>query len=159
MKPLVWIRFGRRKFTGNIRNYLKQGISHHRLALSLSLGITIGIIPFYGLTTFIISLIVIGLRLNFAAAQLAHYIVHPIQIALFVPFFKLGELFHNDALPGSIKQFIHLIKTDFWGTVHDFWMANLSAIAIWLIIAIPLGIILYRIFRQSIKRYAMSMVG
>ena len=159
MKPLVWIRFGRRKFTGNIRNYLKQGISHHRLALSLSLGITIGIIPFYGLTTFIISLIVIGLRLNFAAAQLAHYIVHPIQIALFVPFFKLGELFHNDALPGSIKQFIHLIKTDFWGTVHDFWMANLSAIAIWSIIAIPLGIILYRIFRMSIRRYAVSLVG
>ncbi len=159
MKPRVWIRLGRRKFKGNIRNYLKQGLSHHRLALSLSLGITIGIIPFYGFTTFIISLIVIGLRLNFAAAQLAHYIVHPVQIALFVPFFKLGELLHNDALPGSIRQFIHLIKTDFWGTVHDFWMANLSAIAIWSIIAIPLAIILYRIFKTGIRRYAMTLVG
>ncbi|MBN2350467.1 MAG: DUF2062 domain-containing protein [Bacteroidales bacterium] len=142
-----------------IKKFLQQGISPERLALSVSLGITLGIIPLIGVTTVMIAGIVFLLRLNFAATQLVHYIVHPIQIALFVPFIKLGEIFHNgDVLPGSFFGLLHQAKTDLWGTLQDFWIANLSAIGIWVIIAIPLGIIVYRISLVTFKKYALIYI-
>ena len=133
---------------------IKQGISPKRLALSLSVGIIIGLIPFYGITTIIVGGIALGLRLNFTAAQIAHYFVHPLQIALYIPFLKAGSIFHQDELlPESVNQFIHLMKSDFWGTMRDMWVINLSAMIFWSLIAIPLGISLYYFFLYVLKKH------
>lgn len=133
---------------------IKMGISPKQLALSLSLGIIIGLIPFYGLTTVIVGGIAFGFRLNFAAAQIAHYIVHPIQIALYIPFLKAGSIFYSkDLLPHNIKEFMGQMKTDFLGTMQDFWIANLAAMLLWIIVAIPLGISLFYLFLNMLRRY------
>ncbi len=150
------IRKSRKRLIAIIIKFLKQGITPERLALSISLGITVGIIPLIGVTTIIISAAVFSLRLNFAAAQLVHYVVHPIQIALFIPFIKLGEIFHSEALlPGSFLNLLGQAKADLWGTIHDFWVANLSALGIWTIIALPMGIILYRVSLAGIRQIAV----
>lgn len=146
------------KATKKIKEILKQGITPEKLALSLSLGITVGIIPLYGLTSLLITLVALGFRLNFAVTHMVHYIVHPLQIALIIPFLKLGEIFYGDTLiPYSIKKIIHMINTDLWGTLHNFWMAYLSAFLIWLIVSIPLVIILYRTLIIPLRRFSLAI--
>lgn len=143
-----------RKFLSPIKKAIKAGISIEKLSVSLALGITIGLIPIYGITTIVVSLIALSLRLNFVAMQIAHYIVHPIQIALFIPFLKLGStMLKSGSISFSVHQYIHLFKTDFWGTLKELWLVNLSAVGIWLIISVPLFLGLYYLLVYTIKKY------
>ncbi len=147
-----------RKFVFPIKTAIKEGISIERLSVSLALGITVGLIPLYGITTVIVGLIALSLRLNFVAMQVAHYIVHPIQIALLIPFLKMGDsILKSTEVSFSVQQYIHLFKTDFWGTLRELWLVNLSAIGIWLILSIPLFLALYYVLVYSIRRYKLRL--
>lgn len=151
---MIW----KNKATKKITEVFKQGITPEKLALSLSLGITVGIIPLYGLTSLIVTLIALVFRLNFALTHAIHYIVHPLQIALIIPFMKLGEVFYEGTLiPNSIKKFMLMVNNDIWGTLHNFWVAYVSAFLIWLIISIPLVLILYRTLIRPLKRYKLKL--
>jgi uncharacterized protein (DUF2062 family) len=151
---MIW----RKKANDKIKLFLKQGVTPEKLALSLSLGITVGIIPLYGLTSLLVTLIALGFRLNFAITHAVHYVVHPLQIILIIPFLKLGKIFYgNSLLPFSIKNIIHMLNTDLWGTLSNFWIAYLSAFLIWLIISGPLFLLLYRILLITLRKYSLSI--
>jgi uncharacterized protein (DUF2062 family) len=157
MKMMIrgWVK---RKFIFPIFRALKQGISIERLSVSLALGITIGLIPLYGFTTLIVALIALSLRLNLIAMQAAHYIVHPLQLALLIPFLKLGDsLIRSTDLHMTVTQYIHAFKSDFWGSLHDLWLVNLSALVIWLIISIPLFLGLYYGLFYTIRKYFVRL--
>jgi uncharacterized protein (DUF2062 family) len=143
----------RRRVFRKVVYFLNKGITPHKLALSLSLGITIGIIPLYGLTSLIVTLVALCFRLNFTASQIGHYAVYPVQILLIFPFLKLGDLiFNNSLLPHSFDQFLIMIRTDIWGTLNHFWLAYLTAIGIWFIVSIPLSILLYKVLYFSFRK-------
>jgi uncharacterized protein (DUF2062 family) len=150
-----WVK---RKFLFPLIKAVRAGISIEKLAVSLALGITVGLIPLYGFTTLIVGFIALSLRLNFIAAQIAHYIVYPLQVALLVPFLKLGDaIIKCSDISFSVKQYAHLFKTDFWGALHELWLVNLSAVIIWLIIAVPLFILLYYTIRYFVRRYFIRL--
>ena len=148
------IGWAKRKFLEPLKNIIKQGISIERLSVSLALGVTVGLIPLYGITTLLVGFIAFSLRLNFMAMQIAHYIVHPIQIALLVPFLKLGDsVVKTSSASFTVHQYIEFFKADFWGALHKFWLVNLSAIGIWFIVSIPLSLGLYFLIFRIIRRY------
>lgn len=156
---VVILGWAERKFLLPLKRLLKQGISIERLSVSLALGITVGLIPLYGITTLLVGAIAISLRLNFIAMQIAHYIVHPVQIALLIPFLKAGDsIVKGSEVSFSVKEYFALFRTDFWGTLSDFWLINLSAILIWFLIAIPLFIALYYSLIRFI-RYLVPRLG
>ncbi len=70
--------------------WLSQGISPRRLALTLALGFAIGCIPVVGIPTVLCSALALALRLNLPAIQVANYAAMPFQLALIVPFVRLG---------------------------------------------------------------------
>src|SRR4051794_16880553 len=72
------------------RNWLLLGISPQRLALTLALGFVVGCFPVFGVTTGICALMAFVFRLNLPAIQAANYAAMPFQLALLVPFVKLG---------------------------------------------------------------------
>lgn len=79
----------------NAAVWLRQGISPRRLALTLALGFAIGCIPVVGIPTLLCAGLALALKLNLPAIQAANYVVMPLQIALIVPFVRLGDwLFH-----------------------------------------------------------------
>jgi uncharacterized protein (DUF2062 family) len=148
------LKWGHRKFIIPIKKIIRAGISAERLSVSLALGITLGLIPLYGFTTILVGIVALSLRLNFVSMQIAHYIVQPIQIALFVPFFKMGDaLFNNSDFSFTIRQYIQFFRADFWIAMREFWLINLSAIFVWSLISIPLFIILYFILMLVIGKY------
>src|SRR5208283_1264779 len=73
--------------------WLRQGISPHQLALTLALGFAIGCFPILGVTTAICAVLAVALRLNLPAIQAANYAAMPLQLALVLPFVRLGGWF------------------------------------------------------------------
>lgn len=151
---MMVIGWAERKLILPLKKAIKDGISIERLSVSLALGVTVGLIPLYGVTTILIGAVALSLRLNLIAMQIAHYIVHPIQIALLIPFLKAGDsMVKGSEVSFSLQQYIQLFRTDFWGAIQELWLINLSAIAIWLIISIPLFLGLYYLLIKAIRHF------
>lgn len=70
--------------------WLGQGISPQRLAVTLALGFAVGCIPVIGIPTVLCAGLALALRLNLPAIQAANYAAMPLQLALIVPFVRLG---------------------------------------------------------------------
>ena len=80
-----------RKLVWPLLDLLRQGVSPGKIALSLALGVALGVFPVLGSTTTLCALAAFALQLNLPAIQIVNYFVYPLQIALLIPFFRLGE--------------------------------------------------------------------
>lgn len=140
--------------------FLKAGISPAQLAVAFALGMVVGIIPLLGSTTLICTLLAFALRLNLPVLQLANYTVFPLQLLLFIPFFQMGGyLFEPLEIPLSVTQLSEMLQADFLGAIQLFWFANLQALLVWLLLAVPLYLLLYGILLLVFKRIALAFSG
>ncbi len=80
-----WLR---RKIVNPILDLLRQGITPEKIALSIALGLTLGVAPVLGSTSILCLLAAFVLGLNLPAIQLVNYLVYPLQLALLAPFFE-----------------------------------------------------------------------
>jgi uncharacterized protein (DUF2062 family) len=116
--------------------WLRQGISPRRLALTLALGFAIGCIPVIGIPTLLCATVALALRLNLPAIQAANYAAMPLQLALIVPFMRLGRwLISADSArvtpPHSLLQLRALDVATHLGSLAG------QALLAWLLVAIP----------------------
>lgn len=152
-------RWGDRKILLPIRKTIKGGASTEKISVALTVGFILGLIPVYGVTTILITVVALTLRLNFISMQIAHFLVHPIQIALIVPFLKLGDyLFIKDGYSFTVQQYLMHFKEDFWSALNNFWMVNLYAIAIWFVLSLPLFFILYFGLKTMIHKLRPALI-
>ncbi|HEX4546140.1 MAG TPA: DUF2062 domain-containing protein, partial [Candidatus Acidoferrum sp.] len=128
--------FFKRKLVRPILELLRQGVTPEKMALSIALGATLGVFPAIGLTTALCAIAALVFRLNFPAIQLVNYFMYPAQIALLVPFFRLGEkLFRAPHLPVSVRQMHGLIHASLWNAIKLLWTTTWHAIVAWGLIA------------------------
>jgi len=133
-------------------------MSPHKLSLTLALGIIFGIIPFMGISTYLLLLIAIVFRLNIPAIQLVNYVAYVAQITLFVPFLKSGQLiFNGPELPFDLSNVIGMLQTQFWVTIEAIWEINLLGVATWAIIAIPGGFGIYYLSRSFFSKQQQKL--
>jgi uncharacterized protein (DUF2062 family) len=117
---------------------MKQGMQPHQLVFALVLGATIGLLPTIWGTSVLCILFAWLLRLNQLVVQLANYLVYPLQILLFIPYFQLGEyLFGRNHLPDNLDLFLTNLQTDPLQIFDRYWQANLQAACVWLL-SLPL---------------------
>ncbi len=89
---------------------LRQGMSPEKIALTIALGIILGVTPVLGSTTLLCALAAILLRLNLPAIQLVNGVVYPLQFLLLIPFYRLGAwMFRADASTVSLGGVLALI--------------------------------------------------
>src|SRR5256886_13220036 len=135
-KVIVEEEFIYRRLLRPIFDLLRQGVTPEKMALSLALGAALGVFPALGCTTLLCAIIAIVLRLNLPAIQIVNYFVYPIQIALLLPFFRLGEkLFRAAPLPVSIAQIQGMIHANAWAAARFLWTTTWHAIVAWGLIA------------------------
>jgi uncharacterized protein (DUF2062 family) len=148
-----------RRLARPILELLWQGITPEKIALSVALGAALGIFPAIGLSTALCAIAALFLRLNLPAIQIVNYFVYPAQIALLLPFFRLGEkLFRAPHLPISIEQIHAMIRADVWGTIRLLWTTTWHAIAVWCLIAPVIVVVTYAILAPTL-RYKMSRIS
>nr|WP_255478724.1 DUF2062 domain-containing protein [Rufibacter sp. XAAS-G3-1] len=132
---------------------VRQGITPHQLALTITLGAGFGMIPFLGLTTILCTFWAIRLRLNVAFTILIGYLMQPFQLALYVPFVDLGQrIFPVTPIPFSLVKLTSMFRTDLLNALQQLWLANLVGIMAWLLCFIPFGVVLYFSSRKVLHR-------
>ena len=132
---------------------LTQGVSPSRLALALSLGLVVGVVPVLGVTTALCALLAVALRLNQPAIQLANYLAYPLQLILFIPAFQAGAwLFGRPPIAFSVGQLQAELAADALGTIARYFIDNLRALAAWGLLAPLLCGLLYLLLRAALSR-------
>ncbi|HVU47704.1 MAG TPA: DUF2062 domain-containing protein [Terracidiphilus sp.] len=138
-------------FRENLAGWLRQGISPQRLAITLALGFAIGCLPVVGIPTLLCAGLALALRLNLPAIQAANYVAMPLQLALIVPFVRLGGWLFSG---GTDKTALHGIWLH--PTVHS--LAQQSGALVghtltaWLVIAAPAVLLLFAPLTLVLRR-------
>jgi uncharacterized protein (DUF2062 family) len=145
------------KLISPLLDFLKQGMTPGKLALSIALGFSIGLFPVIGVTTIFSLLLSIIFKLNVAAVQLINYFVYPIQLILIIPLIKFGSwLLDVNPIPLTINELFDMINKDFFAALERLWVAHLFGIFAWIIIVLPIGILIYFSLRLVFLRMAKS---
>jgi uncharacterized protein (DUF2062 family) len=140
--------------------WLSQGISPHRLALTLALGFAVGCIPVIGIPTVLCAGLALALRLNLPVIQMANYVAMPVQLALIVPFVRLGRwLVPSHGRPADISLAFDLralmhppnlnLATHLVTSIGD--VAGKALLA-WLLVAIPAVVLMTLALTHMLRR-------
>lgn len=148
-----------RRLARPILDLLRQGVTPEKIALSVALGAALGVFPAIGWTTALCAIAALVLRLNLPAIQIVNYFVYPAQIALLIPFLRLGEkLFHAPHLPISVLQMQAMIRADRWAAMRLLWTTTWHAMVVWCLIAPIFVAVIYAILTPAL-RYKMSRIS
>lgn len=155
--PPSWLR---RRLLDPVLDLLRAGLSPGKLALTVSLGMAFGLVPTFGVTTLVSAAVGLRLRLNLPLMQLAAHLMSAFQLALLIPFLRggatiLGEGHRVAHL--TLRSLRQLLDHDGWGAVGQLlWRAQLGALLLWAVAAVPLVAVLYfvlrAVFRQLLAR-------
>ena len=141
------------RFVTPLLNLLRQGVTPEKLALSVALGVVLGLFPMLGTTTTLCALTALVFRLNLPAIQIVNYCVYPLQIALLFPLFRAGEaLFGATHLPFSLPQIYAMARVNPWGSIAALWTTTWHAIVVWCLLAPVFAAILYMMLAPLLRR-------
>jgi len=138
------------------RGLVLMGNSPHSLSLAITLGLLFGILPFLGVTTLLLAVIALIFRLNMVVIQVSNYIVYPIQVLLYLPFLKIGKFLGNIQSITASKVYA-IMKENWMAGIEKLWVIHLWAMLAWLIIAAPIGYLIYFLLKSWIKRLKSSL--
>jgi len=142
-----------RKLFRPLLELLRQGVTPEQLSLSIALGAVLGMLPAIGWNTALCAVIALVWRLNLPAIQMMNYFVYPLQIALLLPFFRLGEkLFRAPHLPISVPQIYEMVRTNLWGAVVLLWTTTWHALVVWALIAPFVVGLIYLLLVPALRR-------
>jgi uncharacterized protein (DUF2062 family) len=145
--------FFHRRLVLPIIELLRQGVTPEKIALSIALGVALGVFPVLGSTTALCALAALTLRLNLPAIQIINYFVYPLQIALLLPFFRVGEwLFRAPHLPVSVPQIYAMIHASMIDAIRLLWTTTWHAMVVWCMAAPVFTALVYAPLVPALRR-------
>jgi uncharacterized protein (DUF2062 family) len=115
---------------------LRQGHTPEKIALSVALGITLGLFPIFGTTTLLCVAAAVALRLNHPAIQITNQLMYPIQIPLILVFIRIGESMLGVApIPFSATLMVAELRAHPTVLMERFGTAGLRGILGWAMVA------------------------
>jgi len=144
----------RRKVKEPLLAELKQGITAKQLALACAVSLAISVNPFIGTTTLLCLLAGKIFRLNHVVMQIINYFSYPLQIALIIPWIRLGEkLSGSEAQVIEITQMKAEFSQSFANFVSKFCQLGVHAFLGWIVVVPWATWIVYRILLLVFKRF------
>ena len=129
-------KFWRERVVAPIVAQLIQGVTPQKMALTIALGFSLGVIPILGITTALCAIAAVRLRLNQPVIQLVNWLVYPLQLAWLLIFVRLGEwMMHAPHMPLSLPELIQKIHESPGKFLQEFGMTALHGLVAWLFIA------------------------
>lgn len=130
--------------------WLSMGVSPRRLALTLALGFAIGCLPLVGITTALCLVVAVVLRLNVPAIQAANYAAIPLQLALVLPFMKLGSRLFATGQPPTLSR--ALFQGPALQAIRISGKVAGQAIGAWVLIAVPAVVVITLVLIPILRR-------
>ncbi|OON69273.1 DUF2062 domain-containing protein [Hymenobacter sp. CRA2] len=146
--------FFRRRVVDPLLNQLRQGLSPAKLALTVALGASFGLVPLLGVTTVLGTAVAVWLRLNVGALLLVSHLLSPIQIMLLLPLLRYGASLLGGPSGNQITlaRVQYLLSHDWQAALQLFWRAEVGALLLWLLGAIPITLALYALLLPLFRR-------
>lgn len=136
---------------------LRQGMSPEKIALTVALGVSLGVTPVIGSTTMLCTLAAIALRLNLPAILLVNGVVYPLQLMMVVPFLRAGAwLFRVEGPKLTIVEIFHLIRVDTRHAIATLWTATMHALMVWMVAGCIVSTLVYLILAAMLRRLWIS---
>jgi len=155
VSPASFIRFWRERVFTLILSQLMQGVTPHKIALTISLGFSLGIFPVLGATTTLCVIVGVWLRLNQPIIQLVNWLVYPLQLAWLLLFIRLGEwMMHAPPLGFSISAMLQSLHGSPAKFLQLFGLAAVRGTIGWLLVAPCLSAAAYAVLLPPLKRLA-----
>lgn len=154
-KPSPLKKFWRERVVALVAAQLVQGITPQKIALTIALGLNLGIFPILGATTTLCAIVGIWLRLNQPVIQLVNWLASPLQLLLILFFVRVGEwLVRAPRISFSIPELIRKFHQSQLKFFQEFGMTGLHGIIAWLLIAPFLTMIVYLLALGPLKELA-----
>jgi uncharacterized protein (DUF2062 family) len=116
---------------------LRMGATPRSLAWSIAAGVLIGLNPVVGSTTLLCLAVTFRFRLNVVATQIANQAMFPLELALIIPFIRLGSrVFHTAAMPLAPHVFVLEARTAPFALTRNLWMWEWHAFVLWAAMAL-----------------------
>jgi hypothetical protein len=97
----------------------------------------IGINPIIGTTTVFCLAAAFSFRLNLVASQIANHAMFPLELALVIPFIRLGSrVFHTAEMPLSPRLFVQAVRTTPLALTRQVWVWEWHALVLWAAISV-----------------------
>lgn len=113
-----------------------MGATPRSLAWSIAAGLLIGMNPLLGSTTILCLAAASCFRLNLVASQIANHAMFPLELALVIPFIRLGSrVFRTEPMPLSPHLFLAEARTSPLALTRQLWMWEWHAFVVWAVIA------------------------
>jgi uncharacterized protein (DUF2062 family) len=120
-----------------ILGLLRMGATPQTLAWSIAVGMMIGLNPVIGTTTLLCLAAAGCFRLNVVASQIANHAMFPLEVALVLPFIRLGSwVFHTAAMPMSPRLFMQAAKAAPIALTRELWLWEWHAVVVWAAVAV-----------------------
>lgn len=141
------------KITDPIMKQLRQGVSPEKLAQSVAFGMVLGTLPVIGVTTSLCVLAAAIFKLNHVAIQTINYVAYPIQFALLIPYYRIGEwIFGATPIELDIPFILQEFSVDFMAALKKYALSALMGAFAWLLFSPLFFSVLYfsslKLFRR-----------
>ena len=137
---------------------LRIGSTPEKMAWSIAAGVMIGINPLLGSTTVFCLAIAFAFRLNIAASQLFCHLLYPLEIALAIPFIRLGSrIFHTAPMPLSALGLVRSARVHPLETARSLWVWEGHALVLWAAVAIVATPLLARALTPLLQELLLTL--
>lgn len=144
--------FLQRRLVAPLLALLRQGVTPRKLALGLALGIVIGLVPIFGISTLLCAIAALALRLNMPAIQLVNYLLTPVQLLLIIPLLRFGEwLARAPRFPITLESGLGLLSHGALEAVRVLATAIAHATLGWSVLAPLAAFALFRILEPVLR--------
>jgi len=149
--------FFRKRIVAPLRALLVQGVTPEKIAMSIAIGLIVGIFPVMGTTTVLCTAAAAAMRLNMVAVHTVHYAMTPVQLLLIIPFVRVGEhVVGAKPQPLTVGEGMALLAQGVVHAVVTLWSAIVHAVIGWIVIG-PIAIAAcYYIFRWILLRTSLA---
>lgn len=116
---------------------LRQGITPEKIALTVALGIGLGVFPILGASTLLCVVAGVALRLNHPVLQVVNYLTYPAQVLLLIPFYRAGEhLFGATPVPmADVNALVARFRAAPWQFLLDYGRVGAYGVVVWCLLA------------------------
>jgi hypothetical protein len=132
-----------------VQAVMSCGLTTQKCALTLCIGIAIGVIPLVWGTSLICFIVAHVFRLNHVALQSVNYLLWPVHLSLLVPFFKLGARLFTWGPPVPQHIFSALTRSPGLSSLNILGWVTFKAVAVWMVTVLPAALLAYGILRVT----------
>jgi uncharacterized protein (DUF2062 family) len=154
-KPSRLKKFWRGRVLGLIIAQLTQGVTPQKIALTIALGVNLGVFPVLGSTMLICAVVAFCLKLNQPIIQLVNWLMYPVQFATVLLFIRMGEwIVGAPRIPFSVPELLRKFEAAPGKFFKDFGMTAVHGIIAWSLIAPLVAALIYFILLPPLKKLA-----